>query len=193
MSKIHMLRNPLSSLLHTEKKTELRRAIPNIRTTMLSEDYLENFMRVYSKYKIGDKIWIKEPARVVSVDLIDLVMEYTINDENPITIPIPERFYSFDTPNEPISAKWITECRGVPAGCIEEMSRTWLEVTDIRIESLQDITTGEIIREGFKGIDSSKALSWWKDHWDSFESPQFFWEKNPKVFVYQLKKITKGK
>ena len=193
MSKLHMFRASLPGLLHNSIKTEERRVIPNIRTKMLSDDYLENFIRVYAEYGIGDMLWVREPAKITSVNLIDLTMQYVMAENPPIEIPIPERFYCFDVPNQPVSRKWITDCQGIPNGCLIEMSRTKLEVIDVRIQSVQDITTEEIIREGFDGTDPEEALTWWKSHWDALVKPKYFWENNPKVFVYQLKKITKGK
>lgn len=192
MKKIHKIIPKMPEAIHLGVKTEIREPISNIRTTMLSDDYLENFIKVYSKYKIGDVLWVREPAKVVSVDLILLTMKYTMGASSPKEMNIPERFYSFDTPGEPISRKWINECRGVPNGCLKEMCRTFLRITDVRIEPLNLITEAGLVSEGFSlayGIPSVDAFA---TFWNKKVNQKFSWENNPMVFVYTFEVVPKG-
>ncbi|MFW2308204.1 hypothetical protein, partial [Aliarcobacter butzleri] len=104
----------------------------------------EDVTTTYSKYKVGDILWVREPAKVINYDFPsigdilnneakakDWVMWYKyLADDKENEIVIPERFIYDCT----IQAKWITECKGVPNGCIKEMARIFLKVTNVRVE-----------------------------------------------------------
>lgn len=60
-------------------------------------------------------------------------------------------------------------------------SRITLEITDIRVERLQDITKEDSLAEGV--FDSYSAL------WDSINGKKHSWESNPWVWVIEFKKI----
>lgn len=73
-------------------------------------------------------------------------------------------------------------------------ARIWLEVTNIRVERVQDISEEDCVSEGIKHcVDLSKKTS---DHfrfivlWDSINNKRGFgWNKNPWVWVVEFKRI----
>ena len=162
----------------------------------------ENEIELISKYKIGETLWVREPARVFSSS-DDVYMEYEyLADGLCDKIEYPERF------TNPLS-KWIAECQGIPNGCIKEMARIFLKVTDVRVELLQDITFGDIIKEGYphevllhhkilehKAITAENEhekdiLNWWTDLWSSTALKGYQWKDNPDVFVYEFERVEK--
>lgn len=77
----------------------------------------------------------------------------------------------------------------------KKYARIFLRVTNVRVQRLQDITYGEICKEGFQpayrtmGEDRQNAYDWWKDLWNSIAKECCKWEKNPYVFVYEFERI----
>jgi hypothetical protein len=78
-------------------------------------------------------------------------------------------------------------------------SRILLEVTNVRVQRVQDITYEAIKSEGWKKaghIDNDEvhrdaAKDWWMDTWNSInEAKGFGWEANPRVWVVEFKRLT---
>ena len=72
-------------------------------------------------------------------------------------------------------------------------SRIQLEVIDVRVEQVQDITEEDARNEGYPGLSSSGYKSptvWFWDLWDSINKERGFgWESNPLVWVVEFKRI----
>lgn len=85
-------------------------------------------------------------------------------------------------------------------------ARIWLEVTDVRVERLQDITVEDAIAEGVKKGQSyyygephaikgspkcyNTAKEAFKGLWDSLNSKRGYgWDTNPWVWVVEFKKV----
>lgn len=82
-------------------------------------------------------------------------------------------------------------------------ARIWLQVTDVRVERLQDISTSDIEKEGIgldqlKGCDPCVPASVhfhqeWKNLWTKINGPES-WEANPFVWVISFRVLsTTGK
>jgi hypothetical protein len=68
----------------------------------------------------------------------------------------------------------------------KDVTRIWLEITDVRIERLQDITERDVIREGTYYILNVQA--WFSDLWSSINGADS-WKANPWVWVVEFKRI----
>lgn len=169
--------------------------------------------KIKSKYKVGDILWVREPVKIKSFDNVrisdstEFDIEYT-SDKTTKSIKIPERFNFGDT-------SWLRIGRGVPNGCIKEMARIFLIVTNVGVERLQEINNKDCIKEGISevgfypddgfplcngymiGKDDGKTLlentpqKPFIELWNSTAKEGYKWEENPYVFVYEFDRIEK--
>jgi len=164
------------------------------------------------KYQKGDVVWVREPAKVVDYVESNITMKVEYVDGEATTKDIPERFLNEDGY---IKASWIKNMQGVPNGCIKEMARIFLKITDVSVKRLQDITIGNIINEGIK-IKNTKELieenmlnlsktassnnlkavenaikNSFIELWNKTAPKGYKWEDNPYVFVYEFERIEK--
>lgn len=66
-------------------------------------------------------------------------------------------------------------------------SRITLEITDIRVERVQDITEADAIAEG---VESFNAVASYSYLWNSLNAKRGYpWEKNPRVWVLTFKVV----
>lgn len=146
------------------------------------------------KYKVGDVLWVREPARVTYENGSKMKFKY-LSDERTKEITIPDRFLNGDAMYQGKS-RWIYTHQGVPNGCIKEMARTFLIVTEVKVERLQDISIEDIQAEGFD-MDTltkkygdkeliEKTLSWWEKIWNRTAPAGYKWKNNPYVFKYSF-------
>jgi hypothetical protein len=164
------------------------------------------FECVKPKYKKGDVLWVREPAIVTNYisryDCTKIEYQLKADKTKEYRIDVPTRFF-------PNPKKWIKECQSVPNGCIKEMARTFLKVTDVRVERLHDMTFEDIFSEGFNGqiktyfigdnyknkmrTDNGNGLDvivhWWINLWNSTSKDGYKWKDNRPVFVYEFEVI----
>lgn len=154
------------------------------------------------KYQKGETIWVREPARIRMFKYYmgnheHRKYEHTykyeyLADNKIIDDVIPVRF-SENPPN------WMKSCQGIPNGCIKEMARIFLKITNVRVERLQDITFQDICSEGceliykrdFKSLEDKwfSIRLWWVDIWNKTAPKGYKWEDNPYVFVYEFERV----
>lgn len=77
-------------------------------------------------------------------------------------------------------------------------SRIMLEITDVRVERLQDISNNDAKAEGYpaeraklSGTSQIDAFIWFRDLWQSINSPTS-WDANPWVWVIGFKRVEGG-
>lgn len=152
----------------------------------------------YSPYQFGDILWVRESAKVVSKGRSgyrEAVIEYCA-DNTRATVPYPERLAPI-----PIDRKLAN-------GTYREACRIRLEVTNIRVERLQEIGRLDAIAEGIKdctdfedtnyeenyyqikfgGKRFNSAVEAYQNLWESIYG-NGSWEANPFVWVIEFKKI----
>lgn len=87
---------------------------------------------------------------------------------------------------------WVRETWGLAASMPRWASRLTLEVTAVRVERLQEITTDDLAAEGFRGTIGYGPMWFetWREAWDSDNAKRGFgWESNPWVWVVGFKQV----
>ncbi|SDR18476.1 hypothetical protein SAMN05443245_3396 [Paraburkholderia fungorum] len=72
-------------------------------------------------------------------------------------------------------------------------SRITLEVTDVRVERLNEISDTDAAAEGWPGFtddNSLDSMAWFSELWDSLAPPVTDWQANPWVWVVEFKRVT---
>ena len=184
------------------KDSEYKYSIRDKRMRWNDFKTIEDFIKFSSKYKKGDIIWVREPVKIIYAT-IDKSVDYNIwtfkykADNKKKTGKIPERLKKEDFPD------WIYENKYVPNGCTVEMARIFLNIINIRVERLQDISVEDIIKEGItvntqslekycKSDEESYYLEF-KELWNKTAPKGYKWDDNPFVFIYEFKKIVEDK
>lgn len=131
---------------------------------------------------VGDRLWVKE---------------WLCESDNKILYGFDEAFAT--KTGKFIKWRWKSDSLS-PIFMPKEFARFWLEITDIRVENLQEITGDDAIKEGwprdrelFPTINTtSKAKNWFEQFWDSLNAKRGYgWETNPWVWVINFKRISK--
>lgn len=101
----------------------------------------------FSQYKVGDVLWVREPVKVTKAcnDTLKMEFEY-LSDGTKKIIDIPKKYldeYDF-IKNNCFLAKlnqlhYDKKYVGVPNGCLKEMARIFLKVTNVKFERKIDI------------------------------------------------------
>ena len=187
-------------------KTMTRRVLKNIlkiendrvywknKNNKIFNDCVSHFIDTKAKYKIGDILWIREPALITNIDYEYNEIEYMFEDGVKSKIFIPDRFIKKDT-----VPKWMGECLGIPNGCIKEMARYFIKIIDVRVEPLDKISIIDIYKEGVLINKEAKITPFWsetqqrcsdfRDIWNSTAKGPYKWEDNPYVIVYEWEYI----
>ena len=149
----------------------------------------EELIAFASKYKVGDTLWIREPAKVLRVHGNKMEFQF-LSDNAKVELKIPRRFLKTFPGSSIINyAKWISGRTGVPNGCITEMARTFVEVESIEIKKIQDMEDKDMQREGIAlGETREKRLLQWKAFWNRTAKEGGYWKDNPYVFIYTFRR-----
>lgn len=148
---------------------------------------------IISPYQVGQKLWVRETwcyGKVIPVDNPDgFIVEQCekCDDFLPYEAMIRENI-------------GIEEVKWKPSIFMpKKYARIWLEVTNVRIEELQDITGSDCFSEGIQlsgMVPASLTYQWnkakeeFKNLWDSINKNHGYgWNANPWVWVIEFKKI----
>jgi hypothetical protein len=152
------------------------------------------------KYQIDDVLWVREPAKITRCDdiLRQYDYQYLSDGFNKWQQDIPKRIQfkhtnAFIYPDK--YGTWLTNCQGIPNGCIKEMARIFLKVTNVRVERLWDITLDNVAKEGCpfdkKYEEPEMLFEWWEKLWNSTAPKGYKYLDNPYVFCYTFEVIDK--
>ncbi len=172
---------------------------------------IEWFIDVFAQYKVNDILWIREPAKVIMYNLestilpnnwTDIMTIKYLSDNSKFTLDIPNRFYKRKRDDYCDYPTWILNSQGIPNGCIKEMARTFIKITNVRVERLKDITISDVIAEGIekaedklyraKSSPMKQKLYYtfsWENLWNLTAPKGYKWEDNPYIFVYEFEKV----
>lgn len=164
---------------------------------MVGNLYFEhNLINLFSKYKVGDILYIRETFKIDSLSNLDKRLTILFKTGDKLKINEKEHNQVFEKFDKRLNGKWKPSIH-MP----KEYARIFLKVTNIRIERLQDITYEDILKEGcpYRSIEDalevkaigvkSKAFEWWINLWNSTAKDGYKWEDNPLVVVYDFERI----
>lgn len=167
----------------------------------IDEDIKSMTRRLNFNASVGDRLWIKEPHWMwgkyswtgeytktgkKKMEFLDMT-----SDEHPVIFSLDRNGLSF-------TDVAYGECIGYhPRTSLfmpKKYARKWLEITNIRVERLQDITVEDMIAEGLsttlREFDACCHLKeQWIQLWDSINADRAPWESNPLVWVIEFKRI----
>lgn len=159
--------------------------------------------------KPGDRLWVRETWGVISHDFDDQGNMIDWTPDRPATpireMPFGRGYYSghaiYRADGE---AVWTGDDDGggddrsawkpsihMPRAA----SRILLEITDVRVERLQDISADQCRREGYPadrqaetGGSDMDAWLWFRDLWQQINGPESFGDQ--RVWVVEFKRVT---
>lgn len=191
------------------RKTQTRRIIKDTTPHWANDAYREHCIRsIRCPYgKPGDRLWVREKYRKYHVtkpdsDEIDLdheVFEFAA-DKGIFPIPMQDgdgfQMYNKDGSEKMIPWRPAIHLKRVDA-------RIFLEITNVRVERLQEISKDDAIAEGINpevtgddfyenyakiGYRWIDAVPSYRSLWESINGPGS-WEVNPWVWVIEFKRI----
>lgn len=139
----------------------------------------DNYVAEDCPYKVRAKIWVRET--------FGLLQEY--DEHEPI-------FYKADYTQEDFETQVLPKWK--PSIFMpRKFSRITLEITNARVERLQEITEEDAIKEGINyylanGGKQAEEMSMkvqFSQLWDSINGKKYPWSANPWVWRYELEKI----
>jgi hypothetical protein len=194
-------------------KTMTRRVVSNYLIYSTKHDCIEyqnkngavdvsttkEFIDYVSKYKVGDIIWIREPAKIIHYSAAGNYGGAELDDYADVQyLGDGEIFYHWD--DFPENAKsWLWDCKGIPNGCCKSLARYFYKITSIKVEGLQDISEKDIVKEGLN-VDKyymhdnilekgDSPFTWYKYLWNATAKKRYRWEDKPFVFVYEYELV----
>ena len=172
-----LLENTGYNLTHNYKMS-----IESVGIFSTKEKLLNWFVAKYSKYQVGDVLWVRETFGI------------TKDGE---TLCYKADFTETDVRVTNTIIKWKPSIFMPKEAC-----RIFLRVTNVRVERLQDISEDDAQKEGVDplfdftdvcpetGNPCSDFKTPFQELWNSING-KGAWEANPYVFVYEFKRIEK--
>jgi len=140
-------------------------------------------------YQPGDRLYVKEAIKKIEWTDGMPGISYVADDEPVWDMTRP--------------CRWVWKNKSLPSMFMpKSIARIWLEVTDVRVERLQDITTTDILAEGVT-VDVNKEPPEFDDSvylnmqyqivWESTipkkNRPLYGWNANPWVWVILFRRV----
>ena len=150
-------------------------------------------------WKRGDVLWVREPGRVRYVQRTSWIVAPSCYLAN-IEYPADGAIRSVEIPKRLAGRSWLKNGHGIPNGIFKEAARAWLEVTDVRVQRIRDITPADAIAEGLTPATNSLGLDCDTPNpvdgfhilWDSIYAARGYgWDVNPWVWVYEFERTDK--
>lgn len=142
------------------------------------------YIKDFAPYKPGDSLWVRE-TWASWCDECDSNQGTGYDDATCGHGDCNRYAYKADNKGCP-GGKWRPSIH-MP----KEAARIWLEVTNVRVERLQEITYDDCLREGLwdYGTDVD-TLAAFQDLWQKLNAKRGYgWEVNPWVWVIEFRKV----
>jgi hypothetical protein len=160
-----------------------------------SREWWEYLLLDQMPYQPGDTLWVRETWQCVKYDSMDGDLSYGVEFKDGA-----RKYFEFDD-NERYHqfGKFAFKEGWQPSIYLpREAARIWLEVTNVRVERLQEILCGDMKREGCipDTVVGGQYQQWQRDYWiplwDSVNKKRGYgWETNPWVWVISFKRVNK--
>lgn len=168
--------------------------IETIKELVLKKDFdtLFNVYGLKPQFKLNEILWLREPAKIENIYFKGGMpyIEFKYIDETLCEIEIPQRYTG--KPLRKMFPNWIKKKQYVPNGCLKEMARYSITITDIKLERLQEASHDDVYDEGFdwnwykESPLNQNFMKWWVNTWNSVTKKGFQFEDNPYVFVFKF-------
>jgi hypothetical protein len=175
------------------RKTQTRRVIkkPEKWTIEKQDDELYLYEDIYGDHhnviekcpygQIGDRLWVKE--------------SYTFANFGKVTIYKSDKKDQFGE-DWKITASQTNSWKS-PLFMPRSASRITLEITNIRVERLRDITQEDVAKEGIISVINDKVVcsnpnDTFIEQWDKLNAKRgYSWDSNPFVWVIEFRRVEK--
>lgn len=129
----------------------------------------------YYKYKVGDLLWVRESWRYAG--------GFTEKPDIEV-LDVDDIVYKAD---EEWNGPWKPSIF-----MFKQFARIWLEITNIKIERVQDISWDDAVKEGCPGYrpTQDEPTDQFKRLWESINGKES-WDANPFVYCIEYKIISK--
>ncbi len=158
----------------------------------------DSYIKEFAPYKPGDLLWVRETWKCVKYDSMDGDLSFGVEFKDGT-----RKYFEFDD-NERYHqfGKFAFKEGWQPSIYMpKEAARIWLEVTNIRVERLQEITEEDAKAEGIKTLFKHEShydgtmhsaitanhMLQFRELWDSLIAKRGYgWEINPWVWVIEF-------
>lgn len=147
----------------------------------------ERLIEIKCPYQVGDIVGIKENFYIMKLkptEYHSINFEYNIDREFNHTVLTDNEWAKY--------RKWKNQTGSKSKlFMFDSLIRNKIEITDIRVERINDISIEDCIAEG---VTANKHKSAFEHLWDSINKKRGYgWDKNNRVFVYGFKLVNNGK
>jgi hypothetical protein len=136
--------------------------------------------------QVGDILWVKEShCFLVDTDGYTHWDEYLYKADNADVIARDANGHRLYRKDGTEASPWRS-----PRFMPKDAARIWLEITDLRVERVQDITEEQAKKEGAQRHTFQRTgfRTWFRFIWQKINGPES-WESNPWVWVIAFKQI----
>ena len=138
--------------------------------------------------QVGDRIWVRETwfnQKEAYEKSKKLVSKWKYGKSSLEESKYPDIMYQADYVGKKMLCKWKPSIH-MPRWA----SRITLEIKDVRVERLQEISEEDAIEEGIPNAAYAINPIWsFESLWDSIHKKENTWEDNPWVWVIEFKRI----
>lgn len=161
---------------------------PYLKVPRITAQGDETVHRIYPRTQPGDKVWVREAFQPLFAEGVQDQWEtnWKTGKGYAISYPATDGIHEFVDADDNLSDACKPSIH-MPRWA----SRITLDVTAVRVESVQHITRGDCMAEGcpFPNIaHETDPIKWYSELWESINGPGS-WAANPWVWVIEFKVV----